>query len=500
MAAPHAQPRSDAWARANLTRGSSGGQIWEISAEYPEARLTLGSDPSAGWCIEAHGVAPVHCELFWDGQALWVADIAQVGGVFLDGMRVSDWVQIHGPAELRFGQAAMDIETSVPAAQQMMSNPQTAKPVTVTDFVLPPEQRPSSPLFGGAAGDLSVPDLDSEKTRMVVPVLADELSTHDEPLLVPEPSLDLRPRLGGAVGSVPAGGAHASEATRMVPIPTPSAPAGPPKIGTPIGAPMAGAAMPPMVPLAGPPAPVVAPPPAAPHVPAPPLPSPPQHGAPALGAPPGAVAPDVDQGLGFDPSMGFAAPPPPIAPKEEKALAKVWDKIKPEKPETTGKQAMPTRTWILLGVTVAVTVGWLLWDDTPEEVAEPARPAVPAEATPAPGPTAEPSAPDPVPPPVAEANPTVEPAPVENAGDPPPVAEVTAPPSSSGDDGSEGSDGETDGPTLARRAADAYSAGDLAASLAAYRELASQDPSEPAYGAMVRILERRVAEQEERER
>ena len=157
VAAPHAQPRSDAWARANLTRGSSGGQIWEISAEYPEARLTLGSDPSAGWCIEAHGVAPVHCELFWDGQALWVADIAQVGGVFLDGMRVSDWVQIHGPAELRFGQAAMDIETSVPAAQQMMSNPQTAKPVTVTDFVLPPEQRPSSPLFGGAAGDLSRP-------------------------------------------------------------------------------------------------------------------------------------------------------------------------------------------------------------------------------------------------------------------------------------------------------------------------------------------------------
>lgn len=482
MAAPHVHPRSDAWARANLTRGSSGGQIWEISSEYPEARLTLGNDPSAGWPIDAHGVAPVACELFWDGQALWVADTAQAGGVFLDGMRVTDWVQIQGPAELRFGQAALDIETSVPSGQRMMSNPQSAKPVTVTDFVLPPEQRPSSPLFGGAAGDLNVPDLDAEKTRMVSPALVDDGKTAHQ-LVVPEaPALDLRPRLGGAIGAPAGPASHANEATRMVPIPTPSTPAAPPSIGTPISAPRP----PPMVPLAGPPAPVVAPPPPSPVMQAPPPPSPPPI---ALGGP-DPLAPPMPAVPGA-PDMGFAAPPPPAAPQEAKGspLAKVWDKLKPEKPETTGKQAMPTRTWILLGVTVAVTVGWLLWDDTPEEVAAPPRPAVatPATPEPAPAPVADPTPPpvaDPTPPPVAEGT--------------PPVAEPTAPPSPPAGAGSDTGDEATDGPTLARRAADAYSAGDLAAALAAYQELASQHPDEPAYAAMVRILQRRVAEQRER--
>ncbi len=472
MAAPHVHPRSEAWARANLTRGSSGGQVWEISAQYPEARLTVGSDPSAGWPIAAHGVFPIHCELFWDGTALWVADTAQVGGVFLDGMRVTDWVQIQGPAELRFGGAAMDIETSVPAGQRMMASPQGAKPVTVTDFVMPAD-RASSPMFGGAAGDLSVPDLESEKTRMAG---IDDARTHHQLASPPEaPSMDLRPRLGGAV----AASAHVgNEATRMVPMPAQSAPAAPQKIGTPLGS-----AMPPLVgvPLAGPPAHVVAPPPAAPRMPPPPPPSP----------PPIALPPEpMPMHPGMDPAMGFAAPPPPAtAPQEKKgsALGKVWEKLKPEKPQTDGKQAMPTRTWILLGVTVLVTVGWLLWDDTPEEVAAPTPPPVAAPAPTAP----PPEPPPPVPPPVVEPTPpVVEP--------PPPVADVAPPPSSPTPPGSETSDEAPVGPTLQRQAADAYSSGDLAAALTAYRELAVQQPAEPSYPAMVRMLERRLAEQRER--
>ena len=136
VAAPHGHPStSTAWARAKLTRGSSGGQVWEIDANYPEARLSLGSAADAGWPIEAPGVNGMHCELFWDGQTLWVADSQRVGGVFLDGSRVYDWTQVHGPAELRFGQASLDIETSAPVAQQMVSSPSEARPVTVTDMV-----------------------------------------------------------------------------------------------------------------------------------------------------------------------------------------------------------------------------------------------------------------------------------------------------------------------------------------------------------------------------
>ncbi|MBX3273125.1 MAG: hypothetical protein KF729_22870 [Sandaracinaceae bacterium] len=482
MAAPHVQPSgSAAWARAQLTRGTSGGQLWEITADYPEARLSVGSDPSAGWCVQGHGVAALHCELFWDGQALWVADTAGVGGVFLDGMRVTDWVQVHGPAELRFGQAAMDIETSVPAAQRMMASPKGAKPVTVTDFVMPADSaRPSSPLFGGAAGDLNVPDLDSERTRMVVQAPDDARTQHQLVSPPSEPPANaLRPRLGAAVGA-PAASAVASEATRMVPMPAPAASQSPPRIGTPIGAP----APPPMIPLAGLPAAVVALPPAVPPRALSPAPAPP----PAL-APPEPLAPPP-------PLDGFAAPPPPVAaPKQGgSALAKVWDKVKPEKPATDGKQAMPTRTWILLGVTVLVTVGWLLWDDAPVEVEAPPAPA-PATASPRP---AQPVA-EPVAAPVVAPAPGSEPGAEAGAGGGPPEAAPPLDPSSPTVPGSDpASDDPADGPTLQRRAADAYASGDYATSAAAYRRLAARHPDDPSYGAMVRILERRLAEQRER--
>ncbi|HJL17947.1 MAG TPA: FHA domain-containing protein, partial [Sandaracinaceae bacterium LLY-WYZ-13_1] len=244
----HGHPAaSHAWARARLTRGTSVGEIWEISSEYPEARLTVGADPRAGWRIEAPGVRPIHCELFWDGEALWVADTHRAGGVFLDGQRVGDWMQIEGPAELRFAQAALDVETSAPLAQRMASSPQLARPVTVTDMTATPEH-PSQPVFGGAAGDHGVPELDAEATRVAAsPMQQAPLDADRTRVAAPGvPSAagsnaDLRPRLGGAGGGDP----HESEATRMVAMP-----------GAPPRAP---------APLQGSPAPVVAPPPAAPH-------------------------------------------------------------------------------------------------------------------------------------------------------------------------------------------------------------------------------------------
>ena len=87
--------------------------------------------------------------------------------------------------------------------------------------------------------------------------------------------------------------------------------------------------------------------------------------------------------------------------------------------------------------------------------------------------------------------PTVDPT---VAGDPAPVAADPAPsnpPEAASDTGE-------DGPTLQRRAVDAYRAGDYAAGLAAYRQLVTRYPDEASYPAMVRILERRIAEHEER--
>lgn len=466
--------------------------MWEIDANYPEARLSLGSAADAGWPIEAPGVHGMHCELFWDGQTLWVADSQRVGGVFLDGSRVYDWTQVHGPAELRFGQASLDIETSAPVAQQMVSSPSEARPVTVTDMVAPPEDaRPSRPLFGGAAGDESVPDLDAEKTRVAVgkaPLPPDrtQIAAPGAPA-APAMGSDLRPRLGGG----PAPAAHAPEATRMVPNPSGGLGAALPTTPNPVHS-HGGYGHPP--PMQGSPAPVVAPPPAPPSAPAPPMPAPPPSAPPpSMPAPPQAPQmpqmPQMPQGASSP--GGFVAPPaaPPAAPKPSLLERIFKKKDAAETPEGGDpKQAMPLRTWILLSVTVLVTVGWLLWDDTPEPVAQqpsaqaaqtPAETETPAEETEAPAETETPETP-----PVAETTPSAE-----NAG-----SDTASPgtPSSDSEAGSEVSDVDEDGTTFARRAADAYIAGRRGEALDLYRRLLAAHPQDRTYQAMVRILVREL--------
>lgn len=494
--------------------------MWEIDANYPEARLSLGSANDAGWPIEAPGVHALHCELFWDGQTLWVADSHRAGGVFLDGSRVHDWVQVQGPSELRFGQASLDIETSAPIGMQMVSSPSEARPVTVTDMVAPPEDaRPSRPLFGGAAGDESVPDLDAEKTRVAVgkaPIAPDHTQIA-APGTSPAPAMgsDLRPRLGGG----PAAAAHAPEATRMVanPVsapaaglgaapptaPSPAYPPQPPGYGAP---PNAGYGQP----LQGSPAPVVAPPPAPPQsMPpsAPPPPMPPMAQAPmaqpgmAQGgiAPPQAPHPMTPPGAS---PGGFVAPPaaPPAEPKKS-LLERLFKKKDPAAAPTEGdpKQAMPLRTWILLSVTVLVTVGWLLWDDTPEPVAQPqgaqqtatpeaggeesgneteagAEAGTEAGTDPEAGTEGETS---------AEAGST-------GAGSDTEPAVAQGDPSSGTPAASEVSDVDEDGTTIARRAADAYIGGRHGEALDLYRRLLAAHPQDETYRAMVRILVRNL--------
>lgn len=488
MAAPQGQPAANAWARAHLRRGSSPGQIWEISSEYPEARLTLGIDPSAGWHIEANGVRPIHCELFWDGEALWVADVRNAGGLFLDGERVTGWRQIQGPAELRFGQASLDIETSVPQHQQMASKPEMARPVTVTDIGASPLTGPpasgSSPMFGGAAGDDSVPDIDAEKTRLAA---APGLQPDPMRIGVPAPgappaiSPDLRPRLGG---SGDAAAPVAPAATRMVALPGAARPIG----GQP--------AQPPAPPrLGGSPAPVVAPPPSRGAPPPPPPPASPAASPPPP-SPPSAAPPPEAPG----PSSPFAAPPEPSEAGTQEKKPGLFQRIfqKNEKAdEGDSKQALPARTWILLSVTVLAAVGLLLWEEDPPEAPPPAAgnadPVVDVGAGPAEDPSGE--------------APTEEPGGEEPAGDddgPEPGTETPAtepaadpdpaPSSEEPDESEEALDVNEDGVSWQRVAADAYIAGRYGDALEAYRRLAERHPDDDAYSAMIQILERRQSE------
>lgn len=350
---------SHAWARVRLTRGRSIGQVWEVDSFYPVARLTVGSDPSAGWPIEAPGVTAVHLELFWNGHALWVTDPLQLGGVFLDRVRVTGWVQIQGHAELRFGDAALSIQTSASPTRPMSFDPRHARPVTLTAYGPPAGDEPLTTIFAGAASN----------------------------------------------------------------------------------------------------------------------------------------------------EAPFASPSTQHSPRETGILERMVAALKPESSasKVQGRQALPTRTWILLGLTVMVTVGWLLWEDPQPQGSTSVR-EIAADTTAAPTGQGEPLLPglaqaedanaNDMEDGISEARTGVE-SPTqelrgEEVGAPAPSASRSAERRRS-EEGSE-EDDEDDGRSLARRAADAYVEQRYLHALDLYRELAARVPDEPSYPTMVRILEERGAD------
>ncbi len=104
-------PTPSQWARVQLAQGDSTAGTWDLSSAVPEARVTVGSSPPAGWIIQADGVLPVHFELYWDGTSLWVSPPTS-GNMTVDGERVQSWRQLAGTCRIEFGRAALMVESS----------------------------------------------------------------------------------------------------------------------------------------------------------------------------------------------------------------------------------------------------------------------------------------------------------------------------------------------------------------------------------------------------
>ncbi|MFN7698516.1 MAG: FHA domain-containing protein [Deltaproteobacteria bacterium] len=119
------------WARGTLRRGTSGGSVWQVDANYPQARIVVGSAPTAGWVVTGPGIAQYHVELYWDGNGLYVCDPQGVGDVRLDGRPVHAWVQVQGRGQLVFGQAILELETSVAEATALVSDPGAAPRISL---------------------------------------------------------------------------------------------------------------------------------------------------------------------------------------------------------------------------------------------------------------------------------------------------------------------------------------------------------------------------------
>ncbi len=167
-------PSPGHWARVQLAQGQSGAGLWDLSSEVPEARITIGASPDAGWCVQASEVGAIHFELFWDGQSLWVSP-PHAGELTVDGERVQTWRQLVGRSRVEFGRAAFLIETS-----QTIAMPPAGHDTAQAEMV-PRETVPGAPQMPSASdfdddptaaladrpelGDL--PPLDSEATQMV---------------------------------------------------------------------------------------------------------------------------------------------------------------------------------------------------------------------------------------------------------------------------------------------------------------------------------------------
>jgi hypothetical protein len=456
------------WARATLRRGASSGSIWQVDANYPQARVVVGSAPNAGWVVTGPGIALFHVELYWDGNTLYVADPQGVGDVRLNGAPVREWVQVQGRGQLVFGHAIMDLETSVSEPTSMVRNPDAAP-------------RISAPLIGEATRVASSTDLEDERTRVASSPLDEPLPRPPGPPAAPShasvrpppppgppaplpatpasvrPPGPERPRLGGQQGAAFRPEAKtliaeslqpiAQEATRMVESPLASGPPGGGGFGAGVGAPA--------VPGLGAPA-------AGFGAPA----QPPAFGAgggfgapagpmaatsPAIQSPPGPVPPAFGAGAPPPGTGGFV--PPPTFQATQQLSTQVADGNK-----------LPTRTWLMLALFVAVVLAWLSMP-TPEEEAG-ARPATTAM------------------------RPTIPPGVDGGVDAGPPVYRnpSTFTPVLTAEPGPDGGLGRTPDSIAAQLVLD----GHLEDALVQYEALHQAHPERPEYGVMVEIVRRRL--------
>ncbi len=469
------------WAKVRLTRGQSTGGVWEIDQQYPQARLAIGSDPSAGWAVQGPGVRPMHFELYWDGRCLFVADTQRVGGVSLNGAPLGgEWTQVRGRGEVVFGQAAVAIETSDGQAIAL-PDPASARRVSPAE---------------GPSGQHNIADLTGEATRMTdgplwdAPSLTGEATRiQDSPLDGPAglPSIGGAPKLGGPPPPPPAasrprlGGPNdaaplqaktlmqdelagaVGEATRMVAMPdTPSIVLAP-GMGMQPPQPMQMQPMQMQRPQAG------------------------QIGGmpPSFGAPGGSSASG-----GFAAPPGFGEGPPPMV----KQPTKLPFGLTPRMAGMVGA--------LVLAILVLAVVGLSddeedYVDDSNQIVTPPPTLALPTTIA-APPPTAYVPPVTYAPPPTYAAPTTVAIAPYPPTTGAvyvqpppsvvyaPPVTDVAPPPTTVVDPSLPLP------PTPERLAADQVLAGRYSDALPLYQQLAMQHPERPEYSAMVGILEQRI--------
>lgn len=419
--------------------------------------------------VDGRGVLAIHGYLMFDGEGVYLCSADEANPIVADGARIPrDWTPVGVPCSLLFGRARALLRGSTPAAPPRPPRARAAAQASDEDDEWDGASTPG-------AGAVADPLDEAETPHDGVPHAGAQPPARSS-AAPPRPRLrshtdDESTRVGadGRGVSVVRGAPGDHEATRMntgvrrsAPTPEPQPPfapspqAPPPQYVEPFTAPH--------TPSFDPQAygatavlgadPQGMPPPQAPYMP-------------ATGyGPPGPSAP-------FGPPAGYA-PPPAIAPKPASALqrasAALREGLAPGSPRRKPLLILACGSVALVVVTVVTVLRVHAARSAALAAAPP--PSVPAQVEPPQGTVAAPIAAGvvlyPAPPraPVdAGVDPTARPRPGKPA--PPPPA------------------------TLERTAVDAVNRGDLAGALAIYRQLAQQQPDNPAFANAVKLLQQR---------
>ncbi len=356
------------WVKLQLTRGSSGGQEWQVDASAAGARIEVGTDPECSWVVQAPGVAPKHLEIYWDGEVLWVARIHGAGEVRVDGLMVDDWYATAKGSMIRFGEAEMRVDAGAAALDTsgVANRDRETARIAGPDAHAEAKTRMASPSAAARGESPSLPDGPTA-------ILATPESKHDphiaaaatqivKPAAPRQGDDDAAGRIAAFEAQMRAGGGPghgddpaplpSGQATQLVALPdapgAPAAPTGrrppPPRIGANVS-----------------------------RVEREPTPVPPQP-APV----PSAETPSVIVG-NVEPSQPNAAGPadqsgPAPAADNPFAAPPVDDrKSRRERRRARGEKAtsLPIRTWLLLVATVGALLFVLFMDDEEEAVPTP---------------------------------------------------------------------------------------------------------------------------------
>lgn len=124
MASPAAPGAQRNTVTLSIQTGESANPTATFSAAMAARMVTVGSGPAAHWKVRAQALEPLHAELYWDGNILWVRNGGSLGGTYVSGERADDWKQVFDGTEILLGAARVIAKVAGPDAR----NPAVANP------------------------------------------------------------------------------------------------------------------------------------------------------------------------------------------------------------------------------------------------------------------------------------------------------------------------------------------------------------------------------------